>query len=61
MEVTETKKYDKENHKLFKDFFEKELGIDIDNSAERLLVAEHSFKAFCLIYLGHYFDLEPAT
>ena len=56
----EIKKYDKKNNDLFRDYFENELGIDIDNNTERLLVAEHSFEAFCLIYLGHYFELDPA-
>jgi len=59
MEVTKTKN-EKTQNDLYKEFFEEQLGIDIDNRSERLLVSEHSFKAFCLIYLGHHFDLDPA-
>ena len=36
------------------------LGIDINNSDECKYIAGISYKAFCVIYLPHYFFLEPA-
>lgn len=35
-------------------------GVDIYNQAERIYLAKSSFTMFCLIYLGHYFNLAPA-
>lgn len=35
-------------------------GADIDDYDDRMWLAENSFTHFCLIYLGHYFDKEPA-
>jgi len=38
----------------------KEVEVDIDVPEERIFLAEKSFIFFCLIYLSHYFNLEPA-
>lgn len=35
-------------------------GVDIDNYEERIYLASQSLIYFCLIYLGHYFNLKPA-
>ena len=36
-------------------------GADINIPAERIFLAKKSFIYFCLIYLGHYFNLKPAN
>ncbi len=43
-----------------RDYIMESTGADIDDQDERLYLAEISLTHFCLIYLGHYFELEPA-
>ncbi len=36
------------------------MGVDVFDQEERVYLAKKSFRVFCLIYLGHYFNLPPA-
>ena len=44
----------------FSDYVFNLTGVDIDNQSERIALASESLSMFCLIYLGHYFNLPPA-
>ena len=43
-----------------RDYIYNMTGADIDNYEERIYLGEQSLIYFCLIYLGHYFNLKPA-
>lgn len=49
-------KIKEETVSLIKEMF----GVDIEDQAQRVYIAEKSLLALCLIYLGHHFELEPA-
>ena len=44
-----------------RNYIYEETSIDISNKHQRVWLAEHSFTHFCLLYLGHYFDKDPAN
>lgn len=43
-----------------RNFLFEDTGADIQDRDQRVWLAENSFIHFCLIYLGHYFDKDPA-
>lgn len=49
-----------EYEESLRSYIYEEVGVDIDDPAERVVLAENSFIFFCLIYLSHYFTLKPA-
>lgn len=44
-----------------RNFVYEETSIDVLDQSQRIWLAENSFTHFCLLYLGHYFDKEPAA
>lgn len=44
-----------------RNYIYQETQIDIWEREQRVWLAEHSFTHFCLLYLGHYFDKDPAV
>jgi len=43
-----------------RNYIYEQTSVDIDDEEQRLWLAENSFTHFCLLYLGHYFDKNPA-